>query len=97
MITVYGTRWISLGKELAGCTGSSKGLGLNGAPWKRHPKTGELYEYRECIGKYESGGCITLLSEDIAEIYSVIVSKPAVIHIVSDFIDAKVPGKEISL
>lgn len=95
MVTVYGMRWISLGRELAGCTGSSKGLGLHGVPWRRSPSGEELVESRNLIGNYESGGCISLLTEDIEELYAVIVSKPAILHIVEDFIDAKVPGKTL--
>lgn len=94
MITVYGMRWISLGKEIAGCSGSSKGLGLHGVPWKRD-EANHLQEAHDFIGRYESSGSISLLTEDIEELYSVIVSKPAIIHIVRDFTEAKVPGNTI--
>jgi hypothetical protein len=96
LISVYGKRWIPLGKEIANCTGSSKGLGLHGAPWELSPETGGLVEKIECMGTYSSGGCIRLLTEDIEELYAVIVSKPAYIHIVKDFIEAKVPGKDLA-
>ena len=35
--------------------------------------------------------------EDIEELYAVIVSKPAVIHIVRDFVEAKVPGRVLEI
>jgi len=97
VITVFGVRWIPLAREIANCTGSSKGLGLHGVPWKRSSETHELQECRECIGNYESSGCIRLLSEDIEEIYSVIVAKPTYIHIVRDFTEAQLPGKDLDL
>lgn len=93
MITVFGSRWIPLGREIAKCTGSCKGLGLQGAPWVRLAGGG-LKEQRDCIGKYESGGCIRLLTEDIEELFAVATSKPAFIHIVKDFFEASVPGKD---
>lgn len=92
LITVFGVRWIPFGREVANCTGSSKGLGLHGVPWKKNPETQEIFENRECIGHYESGGCIRLLTEDIEEIYAVIASKPSFIHVVRDFCEASLPG-----
>lgn len=94
MITVFGSRWIPLGREVARCTASSKGLGLQGVPWV-HGSDGKLKEQRECIGKYESGGCIRLMTEDIEELFALVSSKPTFIHIVKDFFNAQVPGKEI--
>lgn len=95
LISIFGVRWIPLQKEIANCTGSCKGLGFHGVPWKQNPQTGEYIENRECIGHYESGGCIRLLTEDIEELFAVVVSKPTYVHIVSDFQDATLPGKEI--
>lgn len=94
MISVFGSRWIPLSREVAKCTASSKGLGLQGVPWVRS-SDGELKELRECIGKYESGGCIRLLTEDIEELFALVTSKPTFIHIVKDFFNAEVPGKEL--
>ena len=94
MIRVFGTRWIPFEKEIEGCTESAKGLGLHGAPWVLDPASGKLVEERSTIGKYESDGCIRLASEDIEEIFSIIITKPTQIHIVKDFHDAKLPGVE---
>lgn len=93
MITIFGVRWIGFGKEIADCTGSCKGLGFHGVPWK-HTESGDLVECRECIGNYVSGGCIRLFSEDIEEIYAIITSRPSFVHIVSDFTLAQLPGRE---
>ncbi|MCH9609912.1 MAG: hypothetical protein S4CHLAM45_13620 [Chlamydiales bacterium] len=88
MVSVFGTRWIPLSREIANCTGSCKGLGIQGVPWKRDSESGEIYEDRSCIGTYQSEGCIRLLTEDIEELFAVIVSRPTYIHIVADFVDA---------
>jgi len=93
MITVFGQRWIPLSREIADCSGPCKGLGLHGVPWTRDPETGALVEKRECIGGYTSLGCIRLLTEDIQEIFSIIVSKRSYVHIVKDFQDAHLPGE----
>jgi len=94
MISIFGVRWIPFDCEVADCTASSKGLGLHGVPWKRDEAAGQLAEYKECIGRYESGGCVRLLTEDIEELFAVVTSKPSIIHIVKDFQDAKLPGFE---
>lgn len=94
MISVFGVRWLPLQREIANCTGSCRGLGLHGVPWKKNSEAGDYVESRDCIGRYESGGCIRLLTEDIEELCAVVSTKPAYIHIVKDFQDAKVPGKE---
>lgn len=94
MVSVYGKRWIPIGREIAGCSSSGKGLGLHGVPWKRLADTSAAQEQRSCIGHYETEGSIRLLTEDIEEIYAIIASKPAYLHSVKDFIDAKLPGKD---
>lgn len=94
MISVYGKRWIPLGREISGCSSSCKGLGLHGVPWKGLTDSASLQEQRSCIGHYETEGSIRLLTEDIEEIYAIIVSKPAYLHCVKDFIDAQIPGRE---
>lgn len=93
MISIFGVRWIPLEREIAHCTGPCKGLGIHGAPLIPN-ETGEYVENRECIGRYESNGCIRLYSEDIEEIFALIVSRPAYLHIVRDFTEAVLPGKE---
>lgn len=95
MISVYGKRWIPIGREIAGCSSSCKGLGLHGVPWKRLTDSLPAQEQRSCIGHYETEGSVRLLTEDIEEIYAIIASKPAYLHSVKDFIEAKIPGKEL--
>ncbi len=92
MISVYGKRWIPIGREIAGCSSSCKGLGLHGVPWKRPADSSPAQEQRNCIGHYETEGSVRLLTEDIEEIYAIIASKPAYLHSVKDFVDAKLPG-----
>jgi hypothetical protein len=83
MIKIFGTRWIPLEKGAANGLESSKGLGIHGIPWIN--KDGQLVEDIDKIGKYESDGCIRLFSEDMEELFSIIISKPTVIEIVKDF------------
>lgn len=94
MITLFGVRWLPLVKEISGCTGPAKGIGLHGIPWRLDPKTGKLVEYNDCIGMYDSLGCIRFLTEDIEELCSILTSRTSYIHIVKDFIEARLPGKE---
>ncbi len=93
MISIFGMRWIPFDREIAFCTAACKGLGIHGTPF-RHTDSGELVEDRDCIGHYESNGCVRLLSEDIEELFAVIISRPSYIHIVRDFAEAKLPGNE---
>lgn len=93
MISIFGVRWIPLDREIAHCTGPCKGLGIHGAPLIPNG-AGEYIENRGCIGNYESNGCIRLYTEDIEEIFALIVSRPAYIHVVRDFTEAVLPGKE---
>lgn len=92
MVTIFGKRWIPFSEELAQCTGVAKGLGLHGIPWVRSEGSDSLTECRECIGKYSSEGCVRLLSEDMDELFAVIITKPSYIHIVKDFFEAQLPG-----
>ncbi len=96
MISIFGVRWIPFDREVAHCTAACKGIGIHGIPWHRDAE-GEYTEYRGCIGNYESNGCIRMHTEDVEELFSVIVSRPSLIHVVPDFSEAKLPGKEISL
>ena len=89
MRTVFGTRWIPLGREAGECTASSKGLGLHGCPW-----TAEGMEDSSGLGLYSSDGCIRLATEDMEELFSVIITKPTTIYIVPDFYQAALPGKQ---
>lgn len=96
MIRVFGTRWIPFEKEVEGCTEGAKGFGLHGLPWIENSK-GELFEDKSKIGKYESDGCVRLASEDIEEIFSIIITKPAYALLVKDFHEAKLPGVEAEI
>lgn len=95
MITIFGNRWIPIDREIVNCTGSCKGLGIHGVPWRYNSQDGELSENRECIGTYESNGCIRMYTEDIEELFALIVSRPSFIHIVRDFSEAKLSGEEV--
>lgn len=95
MIRIFGTRWIPFAKEVEGCSEEARGLGLHGAPWILDPTTGKLREDRSTLGCASSDGCIRLASEDIEEIFAIIVSrKPTCIQIVHTFEEAKLPGVE---
>lgn len=93
MVSVYGTRWIPISEDAA--TGKPiTGLGLQGVPWVPNDD-GELAERPGMIGKYESEGPILLSTEDIEELYAIIVSRPTTVEIVKDFFEAKVPGTSV--
>lgn len=94
MVRIFGTRWIPFDKELENATAPAKGLGLHGAPWREDSKTGELVENRGCVGAYDSDGCIRLNSEDIEEIFSIVITMPTYIVIVKNYHEAKLPGAE---
>jgi hypothetical protein len=93
MIRVFGTRWIPFEKEISGCTAPAKGFGLHGIPWVPNNK-GELVQDTSSLGKYESDGCIRLATEDIEEIFAIIITKPATVELVKNFHDALLPGIE---
>jgi len=95
LIRVFGTRWIPFEQELEGCSAPAKGFGIHGLPWSANDQ-GELVESRTSLGKYESDGCIRLATEDIEEIFAIVVTKPTIIELVQDFSEAKLPGKESS-
>lgn len=97
MIRVFGTRWIPFDQEVERVSASAKGYGLQGAPFTVDQKTGQYVELRQSIGAYESDGCIRLASEDMEELFSIVISKPTFIEIVKDFHEAKLPGKEVAL
>lgn len=95
MIRVFGTRWIPFTKLMHAKSAheessdeiaqSPKGYGIHGAPWKEDPDTHQMMECSEGIGKRESDGCIRLLSPDIEELFSIIISRPTTVEIVADF------------
>ena len=96
MIRVFGTRWIPFGQAIDGASEPAKGYGIQGAPWIVEQETGKLIENKECIGRYESDGCIRLCQEDIEEPFSIVITKPAFVHIVKDFREAGLPGTEVA-
>lgn len=94
MIQVFGTRWIPFEKEIEGCSECAKGFGIHGAPWVFDEGKGQLLEDKTKIGQYDSDGCIRLCSEDIEEIFSIVITKPTVVELVKDFYTANLPGVE---
>lgn len=92
MVRVFGTRWLPFDREIEGCSESAKGYGIQGAPWVESPMG--LVEDRSKIGKHETDGCIRLSSEDIEEIFSIVITKPTTVELVKDFKAAKLPGFE---
>ncbi len=96
MVRVFGTRWIPFEQEFEGCTAPAKGFGLQGTPFIEDPSSGHLVENRNCVGSHDSDGCIRLNSEDIEEIFSVVITKPAFVVVVKDFRLAKLPGVEVA-
>jgi hypothetical protein len=80
MVSVFGTRWIPFDKEISNCTAPAKGLGIHGLPWIQTAEN--IQEDRSSLGKYESDGCIRLASEDMEEIFAIVISRPATIEIV---------------
>lgn len=95
MIRIFGTRWIPFGEEIGPCSAAAKGYGIQGAPWEINSE-GQLVEKRSCIGAFDSDGGIRLASEDLEELFSIIITKPAVVEIVKDFHEAKPPGVEVA-
>jgi L,D-transpeptidase catalytic domain len=91
MIRVFGTRWIPFEKEISGCSAPAKGFGLHGVPWIPNEK-GELIQNKNSLGKSDSDGCIRLATEDMEEIFAIIITKPTTVELVKDFHDAKLPG-----
>jgi hypothetical protein len=94
MVRIFGTRWIPFDKELEGCTEPAKGYGLHGAPWVEDATHGQMVEDRSKLGKYDSDGCIRLASEDIEELFAIVLTKPTTVELVKDFHEAKIPGIE---
>ena len=91
MIRVFGTRWIPFDQSP-----EAKGYGLHGTPWEIDSSTHQLVDNRFGIGKYESNGSIYLGTEDMEELFAIIISKPATIEVVKHFKDAKLPGVEVA-
>ena len=95
MVRIFGTRWIPF-VPVEGGGAVRGGYGLQGAPWFIHPDSGQLVENQDVIGAYDSDGCVRLRSEDIEEIYAIVLTKPAFVEIVKDFHLARLPGVEVA-
>jgi hypothetical protein len=93
MMTVFGTRWIPFEKELGECTAPAKGFGIHGTPWIKDAN-GELVDNPTSVGKYESDGCIRLATPDMEELFAIIITKPATIEIVRDFMESSVADRK---
>ena len=93
MIQVFGTRWIPFEEEISDCTEDARGYGIHGVPWLVSDEE-EYTEDRECIGKYDSDGCVRLLKEDMEELFSIVITQPTYLEIVSDFQEAELAGIE---
>ncbi|MCH9634606.1 MAG: hypothetical protein S4CHLAM7_13590 [Chlamydiae bacterium] len=94
MVRIFGSRWIPFEKEIEGCTAPAKGLGLHGNPLQYDNQTGKWKEDCSGVGQYTSDGCLRLSQSDMEELFSIIVSRPAVVELVKDFHNAELPGKE---
>jgi hypothetical protein len=84
MIRVFGTRWLPFEKEVEGCSEPAKGFGIHGVPWIEGAN-GELVEDLGKLGTYDSDGCIRMASEDIEEIFAIVLTKPTTVEIVKEF------------
>lgn len=93
LIRVFGTRWIPFEKEIGECTASPDGFGIHGMPWSPN-ENGDLVEQIDSLGKYESDGCVRLATDDIEELFAIIITRPTTIELVKDFFESKIPGAE---
>ena len=93
MVRIFGTRWIPFSEEISGDGDNPRGYGFHGAPWIYDLETESYKEDLLTIGGYDSDGCIRLAQNDIEELYSIVITKPTVVEIVTDFHDAEIPGE----
>lgn len=84
MIRVFGTRWLPFDKEIEGCSEMARGFGIHGVPWIEGPD-GQLAEDRTKIGNYDSDGCIRMTSDDIEEIFAIVITKPTTVEIMKEY------------
>ncbi len=92
MVQVFGTRWIPFSQDVDGEGDNPRGYGFHGAPWVYDAATDSYHEDLSTIGKYDSDGCIRLSQADIEELFSIVITKPTTVEIVTDFHEAKLPG-----
>lgn len=74
MVQEFGTRWMPL----------EDGVGIHGLGWVPDAESGELREQRELIGKHVGRGCIRMLSEDVEELFSIVISRPTTVEFVKE-------------
>ncbi len=84
MIQIFGTRWIPFSSDEGVERDYGVGYGIHGAPCYTNEESGELVEASECIGKYDSDGCIRMLAQDLEELYAIVVTRPTTIEIFRD-------------
>lgn len=84
MIRVFGTRWLPFDKEIEGCSDPAKGFGIHGLPWVSGPDGG-LIEDRSKLGVFDSDGCIRMASDDIEELFAIVITKPTTVEIVKEY------------
>lgn len=84
MIQVFGTRWLPFKEEIGDCLKPAKGYGIHGAPCLIENETKELTEMKDCIGQYDSDGCIRLLKDDVEELFSIVITRPTIVEVVKD-------------
>jgi len=96
MVQIFGTRWIPFSEELSSEGDSPRGYGFHGAPWIYDEESESYHEDLTIIGKYESDGCIRLAQDDIEELFSIVITKPTIVEIVTDFHDAELPGNLVT-
>ncbi|NGX55972.1 MAG: hypothetical protein K1060chlam5_00206 [Candidatus Anoxychlamydiales bacterium] len=92
MISVFGTRWIPFEQEVENCSESAKGLGIHGVPWNNN--NNELKEDLSKLCNYDSDGCIRLSSEDIEELFAIVISRPTFVELTNDFFTSKLLSEE---
>lgn len=83
MIRVFGTRWLPFDKEIEGCSETAKGFGIHGVPWLES-NDGQLIEDKSKLGNYDSDGCIRMASDDIEELFAIVITKPTTVEIVKE-------------
>ncbi|MDN3507822.1 MAG: L,D-transpeptidase, partial [Simkaniaceae bacterium] len=75
MVQIVGTRWIPFGY----------GFGIHAVPHLPDSETGEYREQTDSIGKYASNGCVRLQTDDMEEIFSIVITRPTTIEIVKEY------------
>lgn len=93
LIRIFGTRWIPFDKAVGESSHAPKGYGIHGLPWQEDGR-GVLVEDRTSLGQYASDGCIRLASDDMEELFAIVITKPTVVEIVREFHEARFPALE---